>query len=217
MSELCQGLLFVGLMLLIPVGIAAQTSTDTNRPHFDLTPLSGYRTSVSLPLDPAVQGSNAKMIFDSDPSYGFAAGMRFHDEDVIEFRWARQDSNTHLEGSNLIALQQKVTLDQYHGDFTHEYILYDWPDWARPFVIGSVGATHISGRLNTHFTRFSFGLGGGIKFFVGKHFGFRMQAEWLPIVVNPHAAFYCGGGCVIHIGGTIGSQGEVIAGPLLRF
>lgn len=204
-------------MLLSSALVAAQHPMETDRPHFDFTPLFGYRTTTSLPLDSAVQGDNAKVVFDSDPTYGFAAGMRFHDEDVIEFRWARQDSHAHVEDSNLIRLRQRITLDQFHGDFTHEYILDDWPKWARPFVMGSVGATHVSGRLNTSFTRFSFGLGGGVKFFFGKHFGFRMQAEWLPIVVNPQVAFFCGGGCVVHVRATIGSQGEAVAGPLFRF
>jgi len=218
MSRPGQWLLYItASMLLISARVAAQQPMETNRPHFDFTPLFGYRTTASLPLDPAVQGNNAKVVFDSDPSYGFAAGMRFHDEDVIEFRWARQDSHIHLESSNLIRSQQRITLDQFHGDFTHEYILDEWPKWARPFIIGSVGATHVSGRFNTNFTRFSFGLGGGVKFFSGEHFGFRMQAEWLPIVVNPQVAFFCGGGCVVHVQGTIGSQGEAVAGPLFRF
>ena len=203
--------------LLLPAVLVAQQTTDTYRPHFDLTALFGYRTTVSFPIDPAVQGSNAKVVFDSGPSYGFSAGMRFHDDDVIEFRWARQDSHAHLEDVTLISSRQRITLDQYHGDFTHEYILGEWPKWARPFVIGSVGATHVTGTANTNFTRFSFGLGGGVKVFAGQHLGFRMQGEWLPIVLNPHATVFCGGGCIVHVGGTLGSQGEALIGPFLRF
>jgi hypothetical protein len=217
MSEFCQRLLYFGVTLLLIPAAAAQQPADTNRPSFDLTALFGYRTTVSFPLDPTVQGSNARIVFDSDPSYGFAAGMRFHDDDVIEFRWARQDSHAHLENVTLISSRQRITLDQFHGDFTHEYILDQWPKWARPFVMGSVGATHVSGNANTSFTRFSFGLGGGVKFFAGRHLGFRMQAEWLPILLNPHAAVFCGGGCIVHVGGTIGSQGEAVLGPFLRF
>ena len=205
------------VLLLLPAAVAAQQGADQHRIHLDFTPLVGYRTTVSFPLEPAVQGSNSKIVFDSGPSYGFAAGLRLHDEDVIEFRWTRQDSHSHLEDVSTISSRQHVTLDQFHGDFSHEYFLDQWPQWARPFIMGSVGATHVGGNANTSFTRFSFGLGGGIKFFVGQHLGFRMQGEWLPIVVSPRATVFCGGGCVVHIAGSLGSQGEVAIGPLLRF
>jgi hypothetical protein len=59
--------------------------------------------------------------------------------------------------------EEKVVLDQFHGDFTHEYIPEEELRWARPFVMGSAGAIQVAGRANDSFTRFSFGLGGGIK------------------------------------------------------
>jgi hypothetical protein len=34
---------------------------------------------------------------------------------------------------------------------------------------------------------------------------------------TPKVAFICGGGCIVHVGGTLASQGEVLAGPILRF
>ena len=211
-------LLCLGLSLLfVPAALAAQETNNPHRVHFDITPLIGYRTTVSFPVESTAQGNNSKVVFNSDPSYGFAAGMRFHDDDVIEFRWARQDSRAHLENVTFNSLGQRITLDQYHGDFTHEYILDQWPVWARPFVMGSVGGTHVTGRGNTSFTRFSFGLGGGVKLFVGPHLGFRMQAEWLPIVLNPRVAVFCGGGCIVHVAGSLGSQGEAVIGPFIRF
>jgi hypothetical protein len=108
-------------------------------------------------------------------------------------------------------------LNQFHGDFTHEYTIDEWAPWARPYVMLSVGATHISGASSSSFTRFSFGAGAGVKFFVGRHFGFRMQGEWLPIFVDPYGTVICGTGCVVHVGGTVSSQGEVTVGPLFRF
>jgi hypothetical protein len=147
---------------------------------------------MSFPIEPHVQGTNPRVVFDASPSYGFAFGVRIREDDVIEVRWARQDSYTHVEDLSAVSFRQRVTLDQLHGDFTHEYFVEELPPWAKPFVMASVGATHLSGGTNTAFTRFSFGLGGGIKFFLGQHLGFRIQAEWLPLVVNPTAAAICG-------------------------
>ena len=115
--------------------------------------------------------------------------------------------------------RQRVILDQFHADFSHEYLMeeYGWGPWARPFVMGSVGVTHVSSSTSFDFTRFSFGLGGGIRFYASRHFGFKIQAEWLPVFAHPQVAFICGSGCIVHVNGTLSSQGEGVVGPLLRF
>jgi CHASE2 domain-containing sensor protein len=110
-----------------------------------------------------------------------------------------------------------VILNQFHGDFSHEPLIEDWASWAKPFVIASIGATHVSADTSINFTRISFGIGGGISLYAGRHLGVKIQAEWLPVFANPHVAFICGSGCIVHVGGTLSSQGEVFAGPILRF
>jgi hypothetical protein len=208
-------------VILIAPAVAAQTDGNSQaqpkRLRFDFTPSAGYRTSMSFAIPSQVDRSNSQVIFESSPSYGIAFGMRLDEEDLVEFRWARQDTYMHLEDVSQSSAKQRVTLDQFHGDFTHEYTLDEWPSWARPFVMGSVGATHIVGPGNG-FTRFSFGLGTGIKIFANRHLGFKFQAEWLPIWVTPEVnGFVCGGGCVVRFGGSLSFQGEFSAGPILRF
>ena len=51
--------------------------------------------------------------------------MRFHDVGVPPFRI-------------------NATVNQFHGDFTHEYFVENWPENVRPFIMGSIGATHVS-------------------------------------------------------------------------
>ena len=29
-----------------------------------------------------------------------------------------------------------------------------------------------------------------------------IQAQWLPVFADPHVAFICGSGCIVHVGGT---------------
>jgi hypothetical protein len=212
--------LLVLLIVLHPGELASQTpgeQTPIKPLRIDITPLFGYRTSMTFPIEQNGQQTSSNVIFDARPSYGIAVGGRLNEEDLIEFRWARQDSHVHTEGS-VPSASEKVVLEQFQGDFTHEYILDDWPLWARPFVMGSVGATHIGNGTNSSFTRFSFGLGGGIKIYFNRHVGLRVQGEWLPILVNPEVGtFVCGGGCFVHLTGTVVSQGEFVAGPLFRF
>jgi hypothetical protein len=174
---------------------------------------------MSFPLEPHVTGMNPSVIVDASPSYGVSFGLRLpqRDQDLIELRWARQDSYIHSEGITPQPPPQRILLDQFHGDFSHEPLIEDWPWWAKPYVLASVGVTHVSGSSAISFTRFSFGIGGGIRLYPSRHIGFKIQAEWLPVVADPRIAFVCGGGCIVHVGGTAASQGEVFAGPLFRF
>jgi len=172
---------------------------------------------MSFQIEPHVSGTDPRVVFDANPSYGFAFGGHINDDDVVEFRWTRQDSHIHAEDVQGIDFRRRVTLNQFHGDFTHEYFPDGWRKWARPFVMGSVGATRLSAGADNHFTRFSFGIGGGVKFCAGRHFGLRVQAEWLPIVVTANAAFVCGAGCIVHIRADIAHQAEFVVGPMFRF
>jgi hypothetical protein len=213
-------LVFIAMLFLVVLSPAlnAQQQTEPKPLRFDFTPFIGYRTSMSFPVDPHVTGTNPRAVLDASPSYGVSFGMRLRaEEDLVEIRWARQDSYVHAEGIMPPPPRQRVILNQFHGDFSHEPFVEHWASWAKPFVMASVGATHLSSSTNINFTRFSFGIGGGIRFYAGRHFGFKIQAEWLPVYVDPHVAFICGSGCIVHVGGTLSSQGEVFAGPMLRF
>ena len=210
-------LLLVVLHLLAPSSVRAQQESEPKPLPFDFTGFIGYRTSMSFPVEPNVTGTNPRVVVDASPSYGFSFGIRSHEEDLIEVRWARQDSYLRAEEITPQPPRQHMLLDQFHGDFSHEPFIEDWPSWAKPFVLASVGATHLSSGGTLSFTRFSFGIGGGIRLYASRHFGWKIQAEWLPVVLNPNVVVVCGAGCVIHLSATAASQGEVFAGPLLRF
>src|SRR5262249_35768074 len=145
--------------------------------RLDLTAFVGYRTSMSFPVEPHVTGMNPRVVVDASPSYGVSFGVRLREEDLIEVRWARQDSYVHAEEILPQPPPQRIILDQFHGDFSHEPLVEEWPSWAKPFVLASVGATHLSGGANINFTRFSFGIGGGIKLYATRRLGFKLQAE----------------------------------------
>jgi hypothetical protein len=172
---------------------------------------------MSFPVEPHVTGSNPHIVLEASPSYGVAFGGRPQEEDLIEFRWARQDSYVHSEEITTPISRQRVILDQFHGDFSHEPWIEEWPTWIRPYVLASVGGTRVFNSAGVSFTRFSFGLGGGIRFYATRHVGFKLQAEWLPILASPQVAFVCGVGCVLHVGGSAASQAEIFAGTFVRF
>lgn len=203
------------LLLAIPCIVPAQ-QPEPKPLRLEVTPLFGYRSTVIFPIVSSV-ASNTDLTVDASPSFGVSFGVRLRDyDDLVETRWARQDSYVHSEQVIPQPPRQRVVINQFHEDFSHEYVLEDLGDLAKPFVMASLGATHVSSSTSS-FTRFSFGIGGGVRLYASRHVYFKIQAEWLPIVVDPNVAFICGGGCLVHLAATVASQGEVVVGPTFRF
>ena len=199
------------VVFVVPLASLAQE-------RFDTTLLFGYSSSVSFPLTVTGAESSGKAQVAASETFGAAAGFRYQGEQVIEFRYLRQSSTMRLEGllTPTAPFSSRAILERYMGDFTHEFVV---PDSARvrPFVTASVGMARIAIAAQSY-NRFSFGIGGGVKWFPLPHVGFRLQAEWLPIWVNPEVkGFICGGGCAVAFGGQLASQGQVSLGPIFSF
>jgi len=217
----------IGLTLIfLSRALTGYAQTAQGPLRFDFSGFVGYRTSVSFTgpeeeeVTPTGTGTafvTPKVVLDPSPSYGVSFGARINELDLIEMRWTRMNTTMRLERNFQTAFQQNVIVDQYHGDFTHEYIVENWPLQVRPYIMASIGATHVSGSVTRNFTRFSFGIGGGFKVMVNRNVGFRIQGEWLPIVIDPEVAVACGAGCVLRIRTQAASQGEFAVGPLFRF
>jgi hypothetical protein len=186
----------------------------------EVTPFIGGRFGGTFEVQPEGLAETRASLEDS-VSYGVSAGLRFDDFSLIEFRWTRASSalrfDTGVNVNPLAAPIADVTLNQFHGDFTREFPL-DEVHAIRPFLMASVGATHLSS-TSTGFTRFSFGIGTGLKVSVTPKLGIRVEARWLPIWVQPEVSrFACGfGGCIAVLSGRLTQQFEVTAGPVFRF
>jgi hypothetical protein len=81
------------LMIILSSGrLASQTAADDRKPlRFDLTPLVGYRTNM---LFPTGHPPSPHLVLAAKPSYGMSVGVRLDEENLIEFRWARQDATS---------------------------------------------------------------------------------------------------------------------------
>jgi len=187
---------------------------------FEVTPFIGGRFGGSFEIQPEGAAAVRATLKDTT-SYGVSAGVRFDDLSLIEFRWTRAKSPLQFDSAvtvnPLFSSLGDVTLNQFHGDFTREFIL-DEVKKLRPFLVGSLGATHL-GTSNDGFTRFSLGLGAGLKLFFNSRLGLRVEAQWLPIWIEPEVrGFACGGGgCIGVLSGRWTDQFEVSAGPVFRF
>ncbi|HEY1911533.1 MAG TPA: outer membrane beta-barrel protein [Vicinamibacterales bacterium] len=188
---------------------------------FEVTPFVGARLAGTFDIG-ASQVSPVAAAWNDATSYGVSAGVRFDELSLVEFRWTRSNSTLHFDSplGSLGPSLGDVTLNQFHADFTREFVIPEVKG-LRSFLMGSVGATHLSG-AHDGFTRFSFGFGAGLKQFLGPHFALRAEAQWLPILIAPEVSSWaCGtvavGGCLIVLTGPVTQQFELSVGPVVRF
>jgi len=188
---------------------------------FEVTPFIGTRLGGTFEIQPE-GAAQIPATFKDAASYGLSAGVRFDDLSLIEFRWTRSSSTLRFGApfAFLNASVGDVTLNQFHADFTREWIVPEVKG-LRSYLTGSLGLTHL-GAAQDGFTRFSFGFGGGLKQFLGSRLAIRAGAEWLPIVVEPSVSgFACGtiqfGGCLVVLNGELLQQFQLSVGPVVRF
>ena len=188
---------------------------------FEVTPFVGARLGGTFDIQPDGAAQIEGTLKDA-ASYGFAAGVRFDDLSLVEFRWTQSTSSLRFGApfASLGASVGDVTLNQFHADFTREFVIPDVKG-LRSFLTGSLGVTHL-GAAQDGFTRFSFGFGAGLKQFLGSWLAIRAEAQWLPIVVEPSVdGFACGtiqfGGCLVILNGELVQQFQLSIGPVVRF
>jgi hypothetical protein len=188
---------------------------------FELTPFIGARLGGTFDIQPNEAVQIEGTLKDA-ASYGFSAGVRFDDFSLVEFRWTQATSELRFGApfAFLGASVGDVTLNQFHADFTREFVIPEVKG-LRTFLTGGVGVTHL-GAAQGEFTRLSFGFGSGLKQFLGSRLAIRAEAQWLPILVEPSVdGFACGtiqfGGCLVILNGELVQQFQLSIGPVVRF
>jgi len=194
---------------------------------YEIAPFLGGSFGGTMELEQAGIPNFDAHVADS-VNFGVAGGFRFEGErgeghDVIEFRWLRQDTNLEVRQDPLVptpyttaSFRPGIALDHFLGDITHEFDIHEAPK-IYPFLTVSLGAVRLSAPASSA-TRFTFGIGAGVKIFPEPHWGFRFMVEYLPIVMHAELQrLVCVGGCVVVLNGGVMNQFEVSFGPAFRF
>ena len=106
-----------------------------------------------------------------------------------------------------------MSVAQLHGNAVRVFGAKD--SRLRPFLFAGLGASFLSGRDLQSETKLSFGIGGGVKYFLWKTIGLRGQMGYKPTLLNDEeAGRYCDpfGFCQ----GTL-HQFDLSAGVIVRF
>lgn len=203
---------------LILALLAVSILPATAQYKFEVQPFAGYKWGGGANVAGNYLGVS-RINIDSSLAYGVTATFNPAENLGVEFLWNRQPTNASASysGGGTYPTKVGVTLDQFHGDFLFSFAGHG--SKVEPFVLFGVGATDMHG-AGSSTTKFSFGVGGGVKYFVSKHIGFRAQARYTPTYLySTNGGVWCNwwGACWVVPNDHFLQQGDVTGGIIFRF
>ena len=153
-------------------------------------------------------------------NWGFNAGARIAPHFFGEFMWNRQTTTLsahNISPAGIVPLTDNAHLDMYQGSLLYEI-------WAssklRPYVVGGIGFTHFDSYGILSFSnRFSYNLGGGVKYLFAPHLALRAEMRWSPSDTTSSSTNFCdpGLGCFTTPITNHAEQGQANIGLEFRF
>jgi opacity protein-like surface antigen len=186
--------------------------------RFEVQPFVGYKFGGGTDV-----GANALGIshinIDSSIAYGLTATFNPSEHTGVEFLWNRQPTNASgvFFGGGTYPTKIGTTVDQFQGNFLYSFIGHE--NKIEPFLLCGLGATDMHGDGSST-TKFSWAVGGGVKFFVSRHVGFRIQARYVPTYLySTNGGVWCNwwGYCWVVPNDHFLNQGDVTTGVVFRF
>jgi opacity protein-like surface antigen len=193
--------------------------------QYEVTPFYGTRFGGNIDLsqqgNPNVDFLNIK----SSENYGVMAGVSFWRDFQGEFMWNRQPTSlsAHNPNDGSYSFLSDMNLDMYQFDALYQIPHSLWK--LRPFVVAGLGFSHfgvqpVNGQQVLGFSnRFSYNLGGGVKYFFNRHWGVRAEARWSPSHTTQGETVYCDPyfGCAPAAVANKAQQGQANIGLIFRF
>ena len=169
-------------LLLCPLAVSAQ--------QVEITPFVGYMFGgdfrSSWDDDDRYRNLNVK----EAANYGLMVDFAITRSAMIELIWVRQ--STELEIPPIAAPSATEFTTDLDVDYFHAGFMWQWtPSNIRPYVVGTLGGTSFSPDGSGSTTKFSTSIGGGVKLFMGNHFGFRFDGRIYSTYVDSDTVVYC--------------------------
>lgn len=210
------------LALLVVVSSVVGIPCAQAQRAFEITSFGGSRFAGQIDESTAI---NPTLSYDyvgikSSVDYGVMGDVTIWPNVQAEILFNRQP--TQLSGICL-ACGTSTDLTNANIDMYQFGLLYQFRDHEaklRPYIVGGLGLTHFSSSNLLGFSnRFSFSVGGGVKYFFVPHVGLRLEARWAPSRTTTGLAEYCDPyfGCYQSTAANMAEQGEVNLGLIFRF
>jgi len=188
---------------------------------FEVSPFAGYETSGSYPVSPNFNSINTNPVdrlrVNEATSYGTFLDYNLAENFQLEFMWDRNNTSYSARlfntGTYFKAYDSDIDQFQFGGAFT----FLDSSHRLRPYFATSVGFTHDSnsGGISNR-TEFSYSIGGGVKYYLSRHFGLRGDIRYLPTYGNSYGV-YCDPFGFCYKSANFINRGNFVGGLIFRF
>lgn len=185
------------LLFAVAVFFLATALSVQAQQRFEVTPFVGYETSGSYPVNAFSSTGGTTIPIDNLRADGATAYGAFFDYGLSEnfqpeFMWNR--NNTSYSAHNVLTNSYfkafNSDIDQFQ--FGALYMFRDSEHALRPYAAASLGFTHESNdNGNPNRTAFAWSVGGGVKYAISRHFGFRGDLRYLPTYGSTSQGTYC--------------------------
>lgn len=191
----------------------AQAGSAQDLKQVEFTPLFGYTLSGGL----EDEDTGEDFEIDDGDCFGGIVDIRVSEMAQIEFFFSRQETSLEFD-EGLFSGQEIFDLDVDYYHLGGTYIILDG-DW-QPFVVGTLGVTRLdpdaSGADSD--TRFSIGLGGGVRYFPTEHFGLYLGARGFFTFIGGDTIFRSEAGATTIVVDSNGLwQAQLQAGAIFAF
>jgi len=204
--------LFVAGAMFAPMASASESGYK-----FQLTPFAGYRFGGTF----EDQETEAEYELDDNNSYGLI--LNFPSRGNTEWEVYYSTQSTVVDSAGFVPSDTTLDLDVEYLQVGGTY-LFDATKSAVPYIVATIGGTKISPDApdTKSDTFFSFGIGGGWKFFPASRVGLRLDGRMLGTFISSNSSIFCqsgsgGGSCAIRTSGKLLYQFELQAGVVFRF
>ncbi len=182
---------------------------------FEITPFAGYTWGGDF----TEETTGTKLAVDETSNYGIMLDIKQTDDSQIELYYSHQSTRLHTESSGFYT---GTPLFDLNIDYIHIGGTYGMASGkVKPFVVGTLGATYMApkGEGLDSVTKFSLGLGGGVKIFFTDHLGMRFEGRWFGTLFDGSGQAFCAssGQCLIKVQGDVFSQFVANAGIVFAF
>jgi len=205
--------------------LAANSTRAQGR--FEVTPFVGYETSASYPVSPFSSAAEVDRFRINDAlAFGTFLDYNISENFQAEFMWNRNNTSYSARDTLTNTYFKAFNSDVDQFQFGGLYMFRNSDHRLRPYVAASVGFTHddnsnLAGVVGASSSRteFSYSLGGGVKYYVTRHLGFRGDIRYLPTYGSSSYNSYCDPffGCYTAKSPNFLNRGSFTGGVIIHF
>jgi opacity protein-like surface antigen len=189
---------------------------------WEITPFVGGEVGGSYPVgnSSATQADVDKVRVHNSMSFGTFIDRSFTENFQFEFMWNANRTQTaeHDTISGQFTNAYNTDIDQFH--FGALYMFRSSDKKLRPYAAAGLGFSHFENSgMNANNTAFSYGVGGGVKYYATNHIGFRGDARFVPTYENSSPQQFCDqfGNCFTANQRNFLNRANFTGGLIIRF